>query len=837
MENIVKKLYGEENSFSMEKFLAPPIEYAPFYNWIWNAPVSHEETDKQLDEMVRLGIKAVAVVPEPKEFRPASMATLLEPGYLTKPYFEEYRYMVEGLKKRGMLFCLYDEGGWPSGRACGQVMLKHPEFAECFVNSRKVSVNKGDTYAMPTEVLSAFDAEWNQIKDGDTIKADGEMTEYFPLSNPFSTPGYPSSPDLTKREATEAFIRMTHEGYKPYLQDYFGNVIRTVFSDEAASDEKIYRKELIEQFEEENGYSVLPYLPDIIEDRPVTKEGAKARIAWFDMLNRVLCENFLVPQKEWCNKHDLAFIGHFNMDHVADKSVTISGNFNLMQSLRNLDIPGVDVIWRQIFPGGRKLEHPCEKSEDINTIFPRYASSAAAQIGCRYSMTESFGVYGSGTDFNEMRYVLNYQAVRGLNMYNIFGTSYGREGFLMAGELPYFMEHSACYKDLPVMNRYMERLSYLSSLGERIADVALYMPVCDFAAGVDSEGIGQQFEALGQKMEDARILFDIADDKVFATIEDGKVKMGKAEYAIIVIPPCKFMPETTKEQLNKLVDQGGKVFVCEEISGLNGANLLSDVTKIAEPALSLSGDTEMIRLCVRQADNGRLFMLFNESEDEKKFSVTLTEKTFVLDVESGKVIAAGVDGEKLSLMLPCGKMAFLWQGEELPCEPEGVYREEIELNEFSFRRTESTTFGYMQTETNVYEEKPQPIALGDWSDVVGIRYSGSGIYTTTFSKPKQEGKILLDLGEVHATCEVFVNGVSMGVCGMSPYLYEISADLLREENRLEVRVSNTIANEYLYTDTFDKWQSWQKGPYYNRCNVFHKDSLQGGLYGPVRIKY
>lgn len=836
MENIVKKLYGEENCFSMEKFVTPPTEYAPIYNWIWNAPVSHEETDKQLDEMVRLGIKAVAIVPEPKEFRPASMATLLEPGYLTKPYFEEYQYMVEGLKKREMLFCLYDEGGWPSGRACGQVMLKHPELAMKNIVSRKVAVNKGDSYQMPEEVLSAFDENWAEIKTGYTFEADGEITEYYVLCNPFANAGYPDSPDLTRKESTEVFMELTHEGYKPYLKEYFGDVIRTVFTDEAAGNRLAYRKEILDQFEKENGYSILPYLPELADDRLVTEEGAKARIAWFDLCNRILCENFLKPQREWSNQNGLAFIGHFNNDHVAAKSVTHSGTFNLMEALRNLDVPGVDVIWRQIYPGGRNYNHPFENREDVNTIFPRYASSAAAQIGCRYSLTESLGVYGSGTDFNEIRYVMNYQAVRGLNMYNIFGTSYGREGFLMAGELPYFMEHSACYKDLPVMNRYMERLSYLSSLGERIADVALYMPVCDFAAGVDSEGIGQQFESLGQKMEDARILFDIADDKVFATIEDGKVKMGVAAYSTVVVPPCKFMPESTKAQLNKLVDQGGKVLVCEEISGLNGM-VLSDVADIAEPMITLNGDTDMIRLCIRKAENGTLLMLFNESTEEKTFSAMVDKKTFVIDVENGKVLDPKTEKGQLSLVLPCGKMAFLWQGEELPAEAEEVYQDEMELKDFTFRRANRTVIGYMQYETEHFEEEPKPITLGDWSDVVGIGYSGSGIYSTTFKMPKKEGKIVLDLGEVHATCEVFVNGASLGVCGMAPYRYEISANMLREENLLEIRVSNTFANEYLRTDSFDKWQSWQKGPYLNRSNVFHKDSLKSGLYGPVKLKY
>lgn len=836
MSSIVKKLYGEENVFSVEKFIAPPVEYAPFYNWIWNAPVSREETDKQLDEMVRLGIKALAIVPEPKSFRPSSMPTFMEPDYLTKPYFEEYQYMVEGLKKRGMLFCLYDEGGWPSGRACGQVMLKHPELAGRIITSRKKSVSKGDSYVMQKDVLSAFDADWNQIKAGHIFETDSEITEYFPECNPFAIPGYPDSPDLTRKESTEAFIELTHEGYKPYLQEYFGNVIRTVFSDEASGNRMTYREDIIEQFEKENGYSILGYLPELADDRPVSEEGAKARIAWFDLCNRMLCENFLEPQKEWSNKHNMAFIGHFSYDHVADKSVSESGIFNLMQSLRKFDIPGVDVIWRQIFPGGKKLDHPCEKKEYINTIFPRYASSAAAQIGCRYSMTESFGVYGGGTDFNLMRYVMNYQAVRGLNMYNIFGLSYGREGFLMGGEYPLFSEKGACYKDLPVINRYMERLSYLSALGERVADVALYMPVCDFAAGMD-ENAGQLFEDLGEKMEDARILFDIADDKVFGNIEDGKVKMGKAAYSTIVVPPCRFMPESTKKQLNQLIAQGGKVFVSEEIPGIKGANLLLDVKDIADPVINLSQDAQMIRLCVRQAENGKLFMLFNESDEEKSFSVTVTEKTLIIDAENGKVTEPKMDDNQLCLTLPCGKMAFLWQGAELPCETEEEYLSRMELKEFTFRRTESTTFGYMQFETNTYEEEPKPIALGDWSEVVGIRYSGSGVYSTTFRAPKKIGKIILDLGEVHATCEVFVNGTSVGVCGMSPYLYEIPAKMLKEENVLDIRISNTIANEHLYTDTFDKWQDWQMGPYFDRCNTFHKDSLQGGLYGPVMIKY
>ena len=71
--------YGEEKLFAKEKFQAPPLAFAPVYSWIWNSPVSREETDRQLAEMRRLGIKAAYIIPEPKSFRPKAFPTLLEP--------------------------------------------------------------------------------------------------------------------------------------------------------------------------------------------------------------------------------------------------------------------------------------------------------------------------------------------------------------------------------------------------------------------------------------------------------------------------------------------------------------------------------------------------------------------------------------------------------------------------------------------------------------------------------------------------------------------------------------------------------------------------------------
>ena len=85
MKNTNPVLFKEDSRFTPEQFSAPHGTYAPVYSWIWNAPVSREKTDRQLEEMCRMGIRAMYIIPEPKGFRPTTMPTLMEPEYLTKP--------------------------------------------------------------------------------------------------------------------------------------------------------------------------------------------------------------------------------------------------------------------------------------------------------------------------------------------------------------------------------------------------------------------------------------------------------------------------------------------------------------------------------------------------------------------------------------------------------------------------------------------------------------------------------------------------------------------------------------------------------------------------------
>jgi hypothetical protein len=187
--------------------------------------------------------------------------------------------------------------------------------------------------------------------------------------------------------------------------------------------------------------------------------------------------------------------------------------------------------------------------------------------------------------------------------------------------------------------------------------------------------------------------------------------------------------------------------------------------------------------------------------------------------------------------MQAGETVALWyaneQGETLCLQNETLLN-----GEYLFRKTKQFVIGAMTYSYDEVEDEDKSISLGDWRKIVGNSFSGSGVYRTIFNKPQSLGKkLLLDLGKVSHTCEVFVNGTSLGVRVFTPYQYEIPSSLLQDENVLEIRVTNTVANEVYYTKSFDKWAKWQVATYSNIGSEFDKDSLDGGIFGPVKLKY
>ena len=800
------------------------------YGWCWNGPISKEKTLAEINKLRDFGIKAFYILPEPQAFRPTRIPSLMEPDYMTDAFLEHYKFAVDTAREYGMECWLYDEGGWPSGGACGKVMTEFPEYGRRTLDMRKIAFKAGDAFRLSESDAAAAFLDGRMLKEGEIFHSDSEVDEYYSRGYAWETPGIPDLPDLTRGEATDEFIRLTHEKYKKALGEHIGSTMTMVFTDEPEAPLLPFRRELIEEYEAKYGESILPYLPALYD---VSKRDGESIIRvrrWYDMCSHAFCDNFLLKCKRWSNENGMKFTGHLNIDDVPLGCMR-GKNYHHLRALRCMDVPGIDVIWRQIFPGEPyKLSDPSGRLTELdsetraeNRFFPRYASSAAAQVGTRFAMTESFGVYGSGMTYDQMRFVVGFQAVRGVALINPLMVAYHRHGFLMTGELPAFAEYHASSADLGVFNKYMERLSYISTIGKRVCDVALYYPVNDFWGGVRAAELADEFDSLGRALEAKAIDFDILDDDVIAAsdaIDDGLIRMGIASYRRVVIPKSAFIPEETKALLDRFVKGGGEVYYSAD--GV-------------EPEVKILAGLGKTRAMKRTLENGELILLFNEDTEKKEIKVAVEgDKAYRIDIDNGRIFSLKFTNGQISVALGSGETsAILLTNEEIECEAPFEEKSASELSAFTFRRTNAFIIGEKDFETPDIKEEAKPIELGDWSERVGKEFSGSGIYETSFKKPRAPA--LLDLGDVRYTAEVFLNGKSLGVKVMPPYRYELPEELLEDENRLEIRVSNTAANQYQYTKVFDKWGSWQLTPYHERELLFDRDSLASGLFGPVRI--
>ena len=67
----------------------------------------------------------------------------------------------------------------------------------------------------------------------------------------------------------------------------------------------------------------------------------------------------------------------------------------------------------------------------------------------------------------------------------------------------------------------------------------------------------------------------------------------------------------------------------------------------------------------------------------------------------------------------------------------------------------------------------------------------------------------------------------------------VPAEYLQKENHLQIFVTNTAANEYVHTKSFEKMEPYKLTVYFEKEMQFCVDTVEqgSGLFGPVKILY
>ncbi len=252
--------------------------------WSINAPLEENALNAQMDEMKRLGLDGVIFHPR---FYPG------KPDYLSKEYMEVLSRVILHAKETGVEFWLYDEDGWPSGTAGGQVMAAHPEF--------RVRV-------LHEDLTVSEEAGVSPIEKG----------------------------------TVDAFIALTHEKYASLLDKEAFDYVTGFFTDEvgfgargsaSATGNTPWCEDMPEKFRTRA----------LFEDMPGCEE---IRIEYWEYLTALLQERFYRPIRRWCDAHGKVYTGHLKGEENPYFQVSYSGS--AINSLKAFSLPGIDSLERYI---------------------------------------------------------------------------------------------------------------------------------------------------------------------------------------------------------------------------------------------------------------------------------------------------------------------------------------------------------------------------------------------------------------------------------------------------------------------------------------------------------
>lgn len=824
--------------FEFGLFENPASIYWPGYFYSWVTPMT---TDKIREKMTSYyWKKALSVVPLPqaKDWRPLTNPSSLEPDYMTDAYLELFRYSTEQCHSLNMNMWLYDEGGWPSGTCVHRVVEQNPALVQKKIVRSVLTPVNGEIVPVPVDCISAFlyqgQTKIKQLSPGTTetinidnarllifsISSDGYLLNGITLSNTY--------PDLLNPLATQEFIRLTHEEYKKTIGEYFGNTIRFTFTDEVQVANPGWTDDLAVDFEERFGYDIRDELPSIFEGD--SEHDKKVRIDYFDWWSRRHADAYYGVVQAWCRENNLLSGGHLYGEDATIYANKYTGH--PLRMYRKMDVPGVDVISRHIWP------------QNNNHSFPKYASTVAHQAGTPWSFTESFAVYGRGLSPADMKWITDYQYVRGINLLVM--------SYLNSSTNP-------LWRFMDVYHSYIARLGYLLSLGEPGIKTALYYPVRDlWAGGSELEMICSSFDELSSVLLNNQCDYDLIDDDILesnsSSVTNGCLVVGEMHYSIICVSSNKYMSEASRSKLQQFINDGGKVIWVDDMNNYHNItgvinSTLSQLPSHLKPTLELKSPNVNIRACKRELDNGSLYFVTNEGTTETSCILLFNETLplIQLDPETGKCWVPSkavrtTDGWELPVDLKfAGSYTYLFSNAILPTiEDTNEPPEVLQTMSSGWSGRKTTVFSYNSSggiSITYPTNQPVNVTLGDWKQVVGTTFSGDVEYTVTFecsNQVKDEAQVL-NLGDVRYVSQVWLNNEYLGKRLWPPYCFDVRGKIKTGTNVLKIVVTNTIANQFVYytegADNLDPYIYRGLELKYSREAI----SYGSGLYGPVTL--
>lgn len=504
--------------------------------WSWNGDMNHAEIEEQLRDFHSRGITGV--------FLHARAGIKIK--YMSEEWFSACAKAIEVAEKLNMEIWLYDEDGWPSGFAGGEV----PGMGEEYHSG---SVNFSDKCPESGKILMRY----RKTCEGYALDDAGED-----LYAVLSTDSH--YVDLLNPSVTDAFIKCTHERYYERFGKYFGGVIKGIFTDEPQLRQPyVYNEYLEHEYNKIYGESLKSQYWRLREE----DEQSKAfRYRYNETVAALFCRNYTQKLEKWCASHGILLTGHFAAE---DGLCTFSYSGGVMRNYLEMSMPGIDFL-------GRRLTSP---------VLCKQLSSVRNQFSKERVLSETFGCSGWNTSFATFAYIWAYQAAQGITSPCLHLSAYTIEGIRKRDYPAFFSYQEPWWDNFKYLSDTMHRMSEFVTDGESMADVLVLSPLtsvkCEPPYSERACALSTRYRALVEDLTDLQVDFDLTDEEILsahAEIADRKLLLGKAKYDIILVSECDVLLEETALLLENAAAAGIKVLFVNA----KPRTVLKESTRISE---------------------------------------------------------------------------------------------------------------------------------------------------------------------------------------------------------------------------------------------------------------
>jgi len=588
-------------SFNPDIFKNPTNEFRPAPFWFWNGVMTKDKISEQLKAFKEAGLGGVMLHPRYGLGGPFGREELNY--YLSPEYFEMIGFAIEEAKKLDLELWLYDDYNWPSGYAGARVLDgglvgdrtvgPNPEYRARHIAcvSKKIIGPREYYQEVPKGQLIrayALQNQGNKLKQDTQIDLtkhaqDGHFRWdapqgnwtllFFVLRDSTHVPAGKQDllyVDLMNRDCIAKFIDITHAEYYRRFSDEFGKTIKGIFTDEPAyfnnniwnedPDTLPWTSVLFDTFQSKKGYSLFDSLPGLWFE--IDGLSHKVRADFWEVCSLLYAQNFFKQIQEWCHEHNILSIGHVLEETFRFHRCFEGGDF--FRTQQYLDMIGIDQIGNRGF----------------GKINPKYGSSGRALFNKNRVLSETYGAYSWGLTFEDMREILNWQVVLGVNFLCPHAFYYSIEGPRKHDAPPDLFLHNFWKPYFRTYADYCGRLSYIASTGDHVADTAVLYPV----TGITDSGPPSLFKNLdkmyndfvqisGVLLEHQRDFNYIPETALIAQggydvpvdIKEKRLIVGQGSYSTVIIPPTDVLDLRAAMMLELFVHSGGKVIVVRDL--------------------------------------------------------------------------------------------------------------------------------------------------------------------------------------------------------------------------------------------------------------------------------